>query len=107
LGRGLLVVVNDLLQALADLPRVDQPIVDWPDPISPDDEYRFALTVASPEPARRIRATVELILEQAGGLSQLLAMLDGVAIRFGQDGDPETAAALLDLAGVIRDWADR
>jgi hypothetical protein len=98
---------NELLQALLDLPRAERPLVDWPDPISPEDEYRYALTVASPGPARRIRATVEEVVEHAGGLTDLLAMLEWVAVRFGQDGDAETCAALLDLAGVIRDWADR
>jgi hypothetical protein len=98
--------VNELLEVLADLPRVDQPIVDWPDPITPDDEYRFALTIASPEPAQRIRVTVEECVEHAARLGELLAMLDHVAVRFGADGDAETCAALLDLSGVIRDWAD-
>jgi hypothetical protein len=99
--------VNELLQALRDLPPVDWPIADWCDPPDVDSEYAFALATASPEPARRIRATVEDLIEHADGLADLVAALDHVAVRFGQDNDPETCAALLDLAGVIRDWADR
>jgi hypothetical protein len=98
---------NELLEALAELPRVDWPVADWADPPDPDSEYRFALAVASPEPAQRIRVTVEECVEHAGGLGELVAMLDWVAVRFGQDGDAETCAALLDLSTCIRDWVDR
>jgi hypothetical protein len=47
------------------------------------------------------------LIEQADTLEQLVGNLDELAVRFGQAGDGETCAALLDLSGVIRDWRDR
>jgi hypothetical protein len=97
--------VNELLEALRDLPVVDVPIR-WPDPPDLDSEYLAALLVASPESADRIRATLEVLLGSAQGLRELVEALDEVAVRFGGDGDAETCSTLLHLSGSIRDWGD-
>jgi len=98
--------VNELLQALAEVPPVEAP-VRWPDPPDVDAEYVAAVLTSSPEAGQRIRATVETLAASAGGLGDFVAALDAVAVRFGQAGDGETCAALLDLSTVIRDWRER
>jgi hypothetical protein len=97
--------MNELLEVLAELAPLEAPLR-WPDPPDIDAEYVAALLVASPAVSARIRATVEVLLER-GSLRELVDALDFVAVRFGQDGDSETASALLDLSGVFRDWGDR
>jgi hypothetical protein len=98
--------VNELLRALFDVPVVDVP-VRWPDPPDVDAELVAAVLTSSPEAGQRIRVAVETLLESAGGLGEFVAALDAVAIRFGQAGDGETCAALLDLSTVIREWGER
>jgi hypothetical protein len=100
-------LVNELLTALAEVAAVEQSIGDWLDVPDPVSEYRFALAVASPGSAWRIRAAVDEIAGAAGRLGDLVAGLDAIALLFARDGDAETCGALLDLSGTIRDWADR
>jgi hypothetical protein len=95
--------MNDLLQALLDLPPVDAP-VPWPDPPDLNAEYITVVLMASPVAGQRIKAAIEVLLDRARTLDDLIEALDAVAIRFSQDGDAETCAAFLDLSGVIRDW---
>jgi hypothetical protein len=101
--------VNDLLQLLLDLPRVEQP-VRWPDPPDVDSEFTAAKLVASPHVAEALDAIVQLVVgrvEQAGSLAQLLAELDMLAVHALGHGEGELGTALLDLADVIRGAVDR
>jgi hypothetical protein len=86
---------------------LDERAVRWPDGIAPSDEMVAQVMLASPRTARRIRETLRTLIGRAEGLDQLVDELDVLAIRFGQDDDGETAAALLSIGDAIRDWRDR
>jgi hypothetical protein len=86
---------------------LDGRAVRWPDGIAPSDEVVAQVMLASPRTARRIRETVRTLVERAAGLDQLVDELDVLAIRFGQDDDGETAAALLSIGDALREWRDR
>jgi hypothetical protein len=98
-------VLEDLALAIEQL--LDGTIVRWPDTTSPVDEI-VAQVLLAPEPSRRrILETVRVLTDRADGLEQLVTELDGMAIRFGMDGDGGTCAALLDVSDSIREWRDR
>jgi hypothetical protein len=100
--------MTELLEVAAAVAGLlDGRAVRWPDGIAPADEVVAQIVLASPTAARRIRETVAALVERAGGLEQLVTDLDVVAIRFGQDGDGETCAALLSIGDAIREWRDR
>jgi hypothetical protein len=80
------------------------PPIRWPDPITPAEEMLAAVVIASPEAGERIVVAMHVLLHRAVNLDQLVGELDREAIRFGQSGDGETCAALLDICDRIREW---
>jgi hypothetical protein len=89
-------VVEELLSGL--------PPIRWPDTCTPADEIVAQVLLASPQSSRRIRLAVHMLVTRAASIDQLVSELDVLAIRFGQDGDGETCAALLDVCDRIREW---
>jgi hypothetical protein len=73
--------------------------VRWPDPPDIGAELVATLLLASPRTAARVRRTLRVLVERADTLTELVDGLDAAAIcRYGQAGDGETAAALLDIS---------
>jgi hypothetical protein len=101
--------VNELLEVLASLPRIERPIR-WPDPPDIDAEFTAAKLLASPRVAEALEALVNLVLEraeQAGSLRQLLTELDVLAFHALGHDEHELGAGLLELADVIRGGIER
>jgi hypothetical protein len=98
-------VLEDVAVAVEEL--LAGSAVRWPDPPDVHAELVAVLLLASPETAARVVATLQVLLEQAEGLGEFLDHVDAVAIRFGQDGDGETCAALLDIGDRLREWREQ
>jgi hypothetical protein len=79
----------------------------WPDPPDVHAELVAILLTASPPTVERVVGTLRILVDGADTLTQLVDALDVIAIRFGQDGDGETCAALLDVSDRLREWRDR
>jgi hypothetical protein len=84
----------------------------WPDggPDGPAELLGAVLVTASPRTARRVTETLRVVLEGLpadAGLSDFCRTLDGLAIRFGADGDPETCQVLLDYSQDVGSWPGR
>jgi hypothetical protein len=98
-------VLEDLALAVEEL-LAGSP-VRWPDPPDVHAELVAVLLLASPPTAERVVVTLRVLVEQAEGLGEFLARLDSIGVRFGQDGDGETCAALLGIGDVLHEWGDR
>jgi hypothetical protein len=81
--------------------------VRWPDPPDIHAELVAILLTASPPTADRVVETLRILVDDADTLTQLVDRLDVMAIRFGQDDDTETCAALLEVGDRLREWGDR
>jgi hypothetical protein len=100
------VELQGLQDPLAGIP------VRWPDggPDGPLELLGAVLVTASNRTARRVIETLRVVLEtlpEDATLSDFCRALDELAARFGQDGDPETAAVLIDYTADVASWPGR
>jgi hypothetical protein len=93
--------MNELLQALRDLPTVERPIR-WPDPIDVTDELTAIAVTASPEAARQFVAMVRVVLEHADSLEDVARLRFEAGAYAGGRGAGEVAAMLWDAADAAR-----
>jgi hypothetical protein len=103
-------LIVEELQGLAD-PLAGVP-VDWPGggPDGPAELLGAALVTASPRTALRVLETLRMArdeLPEDWGFADVYRWLGEIAIRFGADGDPETAALLLDYSADVSNWQGR
>jgi hypothetical protein len=92
--------MNELLQALHDLPPVEAP-VRWPDgPDLPAEVMANAL-LASPVGGRQYVEALRLCLDRSDTISDLVAELYTAGAYFGAHGGEECAALLWSLADAI------
>jgi hypothetical protein len=87
-------------------------IVRWPDGgcDGPTELLGACLVTASTQTARRVLATLRAVLEDLpadAGLGDFCERVDMLAVKFGQDHDPETAAVLLDYSQDVQSWRGR
>jgi hypothetical protein len=87
-------------------------IVRWPDggPDGPLELLGAGLVTASTQTARRVLATLRMVLEDLppdAGLADFCERVDMLAVKFGQDNDPETAGVLLDYSADVASWRGR
>jgi hypothetical protein len=102
--------VLEALQSLAD-PLAGVP-VRWGDggPDGPTEILGACLVTASPQTAMRVLATLRAVLDdlpEDAGLSDFTERVDQLAVKFGQDGDGETAGLLIDYVGDVLGWRGR
>jgi hypothetical protein len=102
--------VLEQLQGLAD-PLAGVP-VRWGDggPDGPTELLGAVLVTASTETARRVLATLRVVLDdlpEDAGLGDFCRRVDELAVAFGQHGDGETAAVLLDYSADVAAWQGR
>jgi hypothetical protein len=79
-------------------------------PDGPAELLGAALVTASPPTARRVLETLRAVLDgldENAGLHDFCQRLDELAVRFGADNDPETAAVLLDYSQDVSGWQGR
>jgi hypothetical protein len=86
--------------------------VQWPDggPDGPLELLGAVLVMASPKTGRRVLETLRIVLEglpDDAGLMDFCRRLDQLAVKFGQDGDGETCAVLLDYSQDVAGWQGR
>jgi hypothetical protein len=98
--------LHDLVDPLAGVP------VRWGDggPDGPVELLGAVLVTASDRTARRAIETLKVVLEGLppdAGLSEFCRQVDELAVRFGADGDPETAGVLLDYTADVASWPGR
>jgi hypothetical protein len=98
--------MNELLQALRDLPPVEQPIR-WPDPIAAEDELTAIALVASPQAARAFAAMVRVVLEHADSLDDVARLLYEAGAYAGGRGAAEVAGMCWDAADAVRAEVER
>jgi hypothetical protein len=103
-------IVKADLQGLRD-PLAGVP-VDWPGggPDGPLEALGAVLVTASPQTGTRVLATLRVVLDglpDDAGLDDFCRRLDELAVKFGQDGDPETSAVLLDYSADVAGWHGR
>jgi hypothetical protein len=98
-----------LADVVAEVERLfDGVLVAWPDELpTPVDELTWCALFASPRARLRILEVVRDVFGAAVSLCAALVRLDVLALRFGQDGDGEVCAALLDLGTALRNWGDQ
>jgi hypothetical protein len=68
------------------------------------------LVTASTETGIRVLATLRAVLATLpddAGLSDFCRAVDMLAVKFAQDGDPETSAVLLDYSQDVAGWQGR
>ena len=102
--------VKEELQGLQD-PLAGVPIR-WGDggPDGPVELLGACLVMASTQTGMRVLATLRAVLENLppdAGLTDFCRAVDALAVRFAQDGDPETAAVLLDYTADVAGWQGR
>jgi hypothetical protein len=79
----------------------------WPDRPDIHAELVTILLTSSPRAAALVAETLRVLVDDAATLTQLVDRLDVIGIRFGQDDDPETCGALLEVGDRLREWANR
>jgi hypothetical protein len=84
----------------------------WPDggPDGPVELLGACLVTASTQTAKRVLETLRMVLDGLppdAGLTDFCRAVDMLAARFAQDGDPETAAVLLDYTADMASWQGR
>jgi hypothetical protein len=68
------------------------------------------LVMASIRTGTRVLAVLRAVLDglpDDAGLGDFCERVDLLAVKFGQDGDPETAAVLLDYTADVASWQGR
>ena len=84
----------------------------WPDGgcDGPTELLGACLVTASPQTAKRVLETLRMVLEnlpEDAGLSDFCRAVDMLAVKFGQDNDPETASLLLSYSQDVSGWQGR
>jgi hypothetical protein len=76
----------------------------------PTDLLGACLVTASTQTAKRVLETLRMVLDglpEDAGLSDFCRAVDALAVKFAQDGDPETSAVLLDYTADVASWQGR
>jgi hypothetical protein len=93
--------MNELLQALAEVPTVEAPIR-WPDPPDVAAVLFASVLTASPLAARQFRAIVRAVVDEAGSADEVVHLLYEAGAYAGGHGAAECAAMLWEVADAYR-----